>query len=463
MSKAGLVKGFFIYLLGNAGSKFIGLLLLPMFTYTLTQDEYGYFEVVNAATMALLPVISFQIYEGVIRFLITTESPSEKKSVLSSSFFAMLPLFFLFNLLFVGIAEYLKLPYRYYAILFFDSYFLSFYFLRAARGLHKQFDFSVAGILSAVGVAGAAYLLLSLTPLRTEALLLSFSIGNAAAIVYLLFRLRFFSYISPSAFSPKLVREMFAYSFPLLFDAVFWWVMTLSDRLLLGYFQGSSLVGIYSVANKFPSILLFVNSIFYLAWQEHAILQENSAERMKRYAEVFRVFSGLQVGAFILLLPVSKILIQQTIAPGFDSAQHYLPFLFAGAMFSAFSAFFGLKYQLKKETMGALYTSMTGAGVNLLFNIILIPLWGAWAAAASTTLSFFIMWVLRIRNSEDFIPASMLPARQLFFSFLLCGVWSGLYYFADGWLLYAYTAVSLMIALSLNRSFAVMLMKRFRG
>ena len=66
-----------------------------------------------------------------------------------------------------------------------------------------------------------------------------------------------------------------------------------------------------------------------------------------------------------------------------------------GAVFQAFSSFYGVGYLKDKSTSGAASTSVYGAIVNLAVNILCIKFIGIHAASISTFLGFFAMWAIR--------------------------------------------------------------------
>lgn len=449
--KESIVKGFTIYLLGNLGSKFSGLLLLPFYTYYLTKAQYGYFEIVNAAVMMLLPLIAFQMYEGTIRYLLDSDEGKSRSQVIASSFFPLLLNALIFSAIYLIVVQFLEFPHKYYILLFFLAVFFNFYLQRTARGLQYQTAFALSGFISGLLIAGFSYLALVHLRMREEGIILAYAIGNGGSALFLIQRTKFFSLLSKAAFSMKLTKEIIKYSYPLLFDAVCWWVMNLSDRLLLGELRDAGEVGIYSVANRFAAILVFVNSVFYLVWQEFAILKSREKEKEKEYADVFNTFAGLQFSAIIFLLPFSKAMILLFIDTEFQEAYLYLPYLLGGALFSGFAAFYGLRYQTAKKTLGALYTSFAGAVLNIVLNIIFIPMYGILAAAVTTVISFFVMWLLRLTGKDGFINLRDVSFVKMAFYLALFVIVALIVDSADEMTLYGMLVVTLFLFFSINK------------
>jgi O-antigen/teichoic acid export membrane protein len=91
-----------------------------------------------------------------------------------------------------------------------------------------------------------------------------------------------------------------------------------------------------------------------------------------------------------------------------------------GIVFSSFSSFIGIKYQVNKETKGSLYTSLAGASANVLLNIIFIPIYGLYGAAAATLAGFILMFLLRVKNSDHFIKLSSVDTKFFAVGIIVC-------------------------------------------
>nr|WP_231598616.1 polysaccharide biosynthesis C-terminal domain-containing protein [Enterococcus gallinarum] len=91
------------------------------------------------------------------------------------------------------------------------------------------------------------------------------------------------------------------------------------------------------------------------------------------------------------------------ISNDFFSAWVFTPPLILAAVLSSFANFFAIIYNTSKKTKGIFKTSMIAGVVNILMSITLIPFLGAFGAGVSSVVGFFIMWILRIRDSHDLI------------------------------------------------------------
>src|SRR5699024_6215660 len=70
--------------------------------------------------------------------------------------------------------------------------------------------------------------------------------------------------------------------------------------------------------------------------------------------------------------------------------------------FNAFSLFWAAGYHGAKKTNVIFVTSIIGAFVNVLFNVIFIQFLGMYAVVISTFLAFLSTWVLRVFSAEPY-------------------------------------------------------------
>lgn len=82
-----LFKNILTYALGNFGSKFLGFILLPSYTHYLSVSDYGYLGLISVSVSFIIPIITFQIFDGLYRFLLGVDSIEERKKVISFCFF----------------------------------------------------------------------------------------------------------------------------------------------------------------------------------------------------------------------------------------------------------------------------------------------------------------------------------------------------------------------------------------
>ncbi|WP_244996794.1 oligosaccharide flippase family protein [Caldifermentibacillus hisashii] len=421
-----LLNNSLIFAIGNLGSKFIVLILVPLYTYYLTKSEYGLIDLLTTTISFIVPIITLSIVDAVLRFAM--DHNYDKKEVLINSLMICLIGFFVLVIIF----PLLKI------ILPFNKYILYFYLIILSQIIDNTLSqyirakemirlFAFSGIINAITLLISNVLLLMVLNKGITGYLVSIVVSNLVRSLLLLFRANIVKDIHLDKINISLVKEMLYYSIPLIPNALMWWIMSLSDRYLITYFLGLSANGLYAVANKVPSILSIAHSIFFQAWQMAAIEEVESKDKSQFFSNVFNIFWLTMFILTSLLLVFLKLIINVFIAEEYFESWKYIPFLLLGVVFSSFSGFLGVNYIASKKTSGVFKTSIIGAVINFITNILLIPTLGINGASIATMLSFLVIWLLRIKDTKDFVIIKI-KWKTLWLSFFILMLQIGVLY-----------------------------------
>ncbi|HEX3047255.1 MAG TPA: polysaccharide biosynthesis C-terminal domain-containing protein [Bacillota bacterium] len=420
-----LFKNIVIYAIGNFSSKFLSFILLPFYTFYLSTNDYGYFDLITTSLMLITPLVTFQIFDGLYRYLLTANDETEKAQIISNSLVIVFRNLIIFNLIYLAATFLVDFQYKYLILLQLDASIIANLWMQIARGLRNNVKYSMAGILMTAVVLGGNLIFIIFFKFRVNGLIISNILAALMVMVFLESSLKIRNFIHFKQRERHFLKELTSYSFPLVPNALSWWFMNVSDRYLLNYFKGIEANGIYAVANKFPSIIILVNSIFNMAWQESAISEYNSRDRDQFYTKTFNRIFRLEFTVIFVLLAFTRLIMSYMVNSKFSSAWLYIPFLYFGAVFSTFSTFYGTGYQSSKETKGAFYTTAYGALLNLGINLILTPYIGIQGASLATMLAFLVVWLIRIHQTKkyftiriDRVNLIILPLIALIFTWL---------------------------------------------
>lgn len=401
-----LIGNSFVFAIGNLGSKLISIILVPLYTYYLTTTEYGTVDLITTTTSLLLPIISLSIFDAVLRFTMDKRQPTDSvftNAIVVSSIGALIAV------LSYPILSYLNvfgdLLIFMYVILILQAFqSVSAQFVRA---IGKVKVFALNGIVMTLVTGIMNIVLLVYLNMGVGGYLLAMVLSNLVSIVYLTFVGRTYKFINFKKIDKGLTKKMLIYCVPLIPNALMWWVMNASSRYFILFFVGASANGLFAVANKIPSLLSILNQIFSQAWQLSAIEEYDSKDKSKFYSEVFNYFSMFMFLGTSAILVVIKIAMDFAVAPEFYTSWKYVPFLLLGVVFSSFSSFLGTNYIAAKKTGGVFKTSIIGGIVNVVSNLIFVPWIGTNGAGISTMISFFVIWVIRIYDTKQFIDMKL--------------------------------------------------------
>ena len=400
------MKGTIVYAIGNLGTKFLSFLIVPLYTHYIAPAELGDYDLMTTTINLIAPFISFQITDAAYRWMVSDESYIEP---CISQIYKVL----IVNSILTAICVLLV---NFFIPVYYCPYFIAILILgrwqeglqKILRGLKKQKLFAAAGI-----VYTAVFVFLNLYKITIQhkgivALLESSVIAPSVTIIFMLIsekRLRKFNIFDSNT---KLLKQMFKYSIPLIPTTLNWWVINASDRYIIKYFLGSTANGIYAVANKFPTILSTVFTMFITSWTDLVLSEQSQGEEIAEYyTSVFRRFYKFAFGLAICLMPATKIACFLILDESYLTSVDFIPFLYLGTVFQAFSSFYSIGYLRNKSTAGAATTSVYGAIVNFCVNIMLVRFIGLHAASISTFFGFFTMWLIRVFQTKKSLPISI--------------------------------------------------------
>jgi len=206
--------------------------------------------------------------------------------------------------------------------------------------------------------------------------------------------------------SIPLTFELVKYGFPLAIGNLASWILSLSDRYVLGFFRGSYEVGIYSASYGISekSIGLIV-SLFQIA--SGAIIWHIWEKKEKKASQEFiskltRYYLIFCLPAVIGLSVMSKLVISIVTAPQYHEGYRIIPLVTLSAFFLGLTQRFGVGFCYYKKTYLITFCLITSGLINVVLNFLLVPKYGYIAAAWTTLISYVFFLVLQVLLSRRF-------------------------------------------------------------
>ena len=399
-----LLNNSFLFAIGNLGSKLITFFMIPILTAKLTTQEYGAVDLVMITVSLLLPVISLSIYEAVLRF--GMDSNYDKNKILTN---ALVLVFYsnLFLLLILPFLIWAKINFGVLIILILFSQNFQTLFSQYAKAANEISIFAKNGIYLTLLTAAFTCLSLFMLNQTTEGYLWSVFLATMFSNFWLVWKLKLLSQIKFELFDIAFLRKMAHYSIPLIPNSIALWINNVANRYFILFFIGSAANGIYAIANKIPTLIGIINTIFFQAWQMSVIEEYQKKDRDAFYSKTFAYYSRfLSVGVSILLI-LLRPMMNMIVSPAFASSWQYVPLLLLSVMYASFSGFFGQYYIASKETEKVFGTTVIGAVLNVLLNIIFIPTFSLNGTGISSVISFFVLWILRVKDTQRLIKTKL--------------------------------------------------------
>ena len=213
-------------------------------------------------------------------------------------------------------------------------------------------------------------------------------------------------------------RELFSFSWPLIFVGMAGMVMGFTDTLMLGYFCTSSEVGIYNAALPTADALRGLPRAFWGIF--FAVISGLYARNMigdlkNTYSAVTKWILSLVFPAFLLIALFSDQVIKILFGAEYVAGATALVILTFGFVIGTVVGPAGAILQAYGKTKIIMACSFIGAGMNFGLNFYLIPVYGVNGAAMATAFSvlfvdiFSFLVVYKIAKIQPFRVSFLKP------------------------------------------------------
>lgn len=402
--KADLAKNTLIIAAGRFSVQLVSFVLLPVYTFFLTPEQYGLVDLIITYVTLMVPIVLLQLDRGAFRFLIDTRGDARATASIIAGAFRVVSLVLVAALaIYAIVAIYFGVPYYLLIAAMVVSTAVMNLLLQIARGLGHNLEFAKASFASAIVLFVSALLLVVVAGVGVPGVLVAMAIAHTIGALYLIYRLRMFNWLKSERgvvdYSGKMVR----YSLPLIPSNISWWAISVADRTIITIIIGIAANGIYAVANKYASIFSAVYAVFDMSWTESASLHINSKDKDRFFSEVhnttLRVFGSLA----LLMVAGMPIVFNLLVGAEFREAYNYFPILVVAAFSGAIVAQYSTIYIAKKMTGKVFVTSMSAAAINIVLNILFIGKYGLYAAALATVVAYVAMGLFRAYDTKKYV------------------------------------------------------------
>ncbi len=427
-SRSRIVKTTGIYFIGNFASRILAFILLPIYASYLNADSFGTVDLIISILPLIAPIFTLQSTETVFRFICGENS----EKVITKNISNALATYAL------GLAGFSAIYFPVYIINRYNNcLLLYFYFIltyggiflqQIARGINKNKEYAIAGVISTIVQAGFNIVLIVNFKMQAESLLISAIAASIIISVFLIFILKVWKFVDYRTIKKEEIRKQLKYGIPLVPNQICWWANSALCKFLLLYYHGTSATGLFAFAGKFPNLITTINSIFLLAFVENLIIENKSGGMDVFFSKSFKLFFMFESLIIAFLLPITKVYIHVTISNTYSSAIEYIPVLYVGTIFSFLATMLGSVYTTKMKTINALLTTLISAFANLICGCVLIPKLGVMGVALANSISAFVYMLIRVISVKkiiifkikvfELIPTSAILISTLFLYYL---------------------------------------------
>lgn len=424
--KKELIKNTFIISIGKFSTKLVSFLLLPLYTSLLSTSEYGQYDLLNTISIFLIPVITLQMDEAMFRFLIDAKGDNDKRNVFSRTVFFAIISSLIWSVLIFIVGYLINYPYTLWLIVYCLSSVLYTIVSAFSRGEGKFKLYSFLAFCNSVLNIVLNVLFIAVFKSGLEGLFLAYIISSILVGTYGLIQLKAYKYLSFKKNKKGLMREMIKFSLPLVPNSVSWSLISLSNRLLITNYLGIGFNGIYSVSNRFPTIINTCYGFFNTSWRESASKMVNDEGRNEFYSSVYLTLRRFLLGVSITLISLMPFLFKILINDQYSDAYTYIPFMVISIYFTNLSSFSSGIFSAYKDTKILAPTTIVATIISITFNFVFIKKLGLFAPVLGTMLAYFVLYLYRNYKLRKYIT---LPYdKYIPYNIFIIGVLFVLYY-----------------------------------
>jgi O-antigen/teichoic acid export membrane protein len=207
---------------------------------------------------------------------------------------------------------------------------------------------------------------------------------------------------------PKLLRQMLAYSLPLMVAALPGVINDFLDRILFRYFDTNadawrSSLGLYQAAVKLAVIMNLFIQMFRYAAEPFFFRRAREKDSKPLYAKVqeyFTAFCGLVFLGVILYIDIIALIL----GPHFREAVGIVPVMLLSYMILGMLFNVSMWYKLSGKTDMAIWITLSGLVVTAIVIVLFMPKYSYWAAAFGHLASYVVMFIISSVLGAKYYP-----------------------------------------------------------
>ena len=415
---------------------FVGLILSKIFTYVYRiiiarhfgPEIYGLFSLAIMILGWFIAFSSLGLSEGLLRHIALYRGEKKinkirflfkisKRIVLFSTLISAILLFLLSE--FISLRFFhnpdLTIFLKIFSILIPLSVFSSIY-LSVIRAYEKiSWHAFVSNILRSA-LKLIIIIILILLGFKTNAIIFSYSLGILIILVvsYLICKYKipeiFKKYILQKEIRKNIAKELFSYSWPILFLGLLGGILYGIDSFAIGYFRSTLEIGFYNAAIPIALLLniapeLFIRLFFPLMTKEYS--KKNLGVIKELSQQVGKWIFMLNLPFFVMIILFPGVFINLLFGQEYLIAENALRLLAIGAFFSSLTLLSSNLIAMIGKTRLMLADLTVILTLNVILNIILVPKYGLNGAAFSTMICgiiFGLIFLFQARHYTFIIP-----------------------------------------------------------
>jgi O-antigen/teichoic acid export membrane protein len=390
-----------VYGFGNSGSRFVGFLLIPMYTRYLSPEDYGVLALVGLLGQILYMVMSMGQGTAVFRTYFNHDDRERRDEVITTSLWLILLVSFPIAFVTLAVNKPLtivltgKPDYAVWVML--GSLVVAFKCLMrlplsVLRAREQSWRYAVWSFVQTVAGLVLAIAFVAGLHLGGQGVLLSQLLAEVIVCVYLV----------PATikglslkFSRKDAWDLLGYGVYQIPTAALGFLLHMADRYFLKHYADLHSVGIYSLGYRFGELLWIPIMAFSLAWAPFLFEHRKSKDAPALFARVCTYFAAIMGMLWLGVALLSQEIITIMARPAFHEAYRVVPWIAGAFFFQGLAYVASIGFVLDRKIKYRPLVLAAATVINLGLNYLLVPRYAMMGAAVAGCVSFFLWFLLQ--------------------------------------------------------------------
>lgn len=391
------ISNFVIYGLGGIISKIIPLIMVPIVTRIMPDASYfGISDLSNTVIQFGSAFAIMGMYDAMYRMFFEKDEEDYKKAVCSTALvFTLFTSCIIFFLMLLG----RDLIARYF---FSDPQYTNVVYLSAiatlvgatnsiisapTRTQNKRKVFLIANTLGPlISYAVAVPMLLA----GYYVIALPLAAVISAVTMEATFGVMNRQWFSLRRWDFRLLKQLLVIAVPLLPNFLIYWVFNSCDKVMITNMIGMEAAGIYSVGSKLGHCSQLIYLAFAGGWQYFAFSTMKESDQVKTNSLIFEYLGILSFAATFFICAWSYGIYRVLFVEEYLSGYIVAPYLFLAPLLQMLLQVADNQFLVIKKTWPNMLILSVGAVINVIINLVLIPVLGIEGAAIATLMGYVV-------------------------------------------------------------------------
>ncbi|MCI9196932.1 MAG: oligosaccharide flippase family protein [Lachnospiraceae bacterium] len=189
-------------------------------------------------------------------------------------------------------------------------------------------------------------------------------------------------------FDKKLLKQLLVIAVPLFPNFLVYWIFNSSDKLMITNILNVGEAGIYSIGAKLGHASQLIYTAFAGGWQYFAFSTMNEDDQVASNSKVFEYLGAISFFCSVFIFAFSKLIYQVLFVGDYVAGYIVAPYLFLSPLMQMLFQVACNQFIVIKKTWPNMFILVGGAVINVLLNLVLIPLIGIEGAAIATLIGY---------------------------------------------------------------------------